>query len=121
MKYIKKYEDYNIGGISNWWSGIDTREDDDYYYIDLSSTYLTNKIIQLQNGLRDKKVSFYCKNHMKYEEKKVKNVEYSDNDLIFKTQSDTEMFAKPNDVHIIDINKPIKISKLAVNIEKYNL
>jgi hypothetical protein len=120
MKYIKKYEydsTYDINDINDWWTGIKITEDDDYYIIDLNSVYLTNKKIQLDKGLKNKTVKFYCRNHMKYEELNVKNVNSYEEELIFKTSSENG----PNDIHSVDTTKPIMISKLQININKYNI
>ena len=123
MKYIKLFEGfhdgiYDIKDIYSWWAEIIVTEDDEYYIIDLENEYLTNKIFQLNNGLRDKTVNFYCENNNKYEQLKVKSVEYNETygKLIFKCDS------KPNNtVHVVDITKPIKISKLLIATDKYNL
>ena len=125
MKHIKLFEGFNDGiydikDIYSWWSGIDVEENDEWYIIDLD-IYLTNLIIPLRQGLKDKTVNFYCTSHKKYEQFKIKNVDYSkytNYNLVFFVDS------TPN-VHIVDIKKPIKISKIHIlygtEIDKYNL
>jgi len=123
MKHIKLFETfsdgiYNIEDIYSWWIDIMVTEDEEYYIIDLEDEYLTNKIFQLNSGLRGKTVNFYCENHKKHDQLKIASVEYNETygKLIFKCES------KPNNtVHVVDITKPIKISKLHTEIDKYNL
>lgn len=135
MKHIKNYEGfsdgiYDIKDIYSWWAGINVTEDEDYYILNLENEYLTNSIIQLKNGLRNKVVEFYCKYHEKYEQLKIKNVEYNDRskdkrysgELIFTTEliPSAGIFSN-NTVHVINRTKPIKISKIHIETDKYNL
>lgn len=53
---------------------------------------------------------------MKYEELNVKNVNSYEEELIFKSSENG-----PNDIHSVDTTKPIMISKLQININKYNI
>ena len=114
MKYIKLYEStYDLDFIKSLLSGVDgISEDDDYYIINNLDIYLTNKEIQLNWILKNKTVQFYCYNHMKYEELKITNVKIEDNDIEFSSK---------NDFHYVDKNKQIKISKLHIATDKYNL
>lgn len=127
MKHIKLFEGfadgiYDVKDIYSWWAEINVTEDDEYYIIDLENEYLTNKIIQLRNGLRNKVVKFYSKYQKKSEILKIKTVEYNETygELIFKTESIPNSVS-PNDIHIVDTTKPIKISKLHIAADKYNL
>jgi len=123
MKHLKTFEsskllqnllfNYTIDDIYHWWSGINVTENDDYYILDLSNIYLTNKIIQLNSGLKDKTINFYCKNHIVNHELKLERAERVGNELIFHTVD--------HDTHSVNINKPIKISKIQINVDKYNL
>lgn len=121
MKYLRLFEGfdnsiYDIKDIYSWWSGIDVEENDEWYIINLD-IYLKNKIIQLNHGLKDKTVYFYCKYDKKYELLKIKSVDYlTDNGLIFKCED-----IPNNTIHIVDTTKPIKISKTHIEINKYNL
>ena len=114
MKHIKSFESYNIEDIYSWWSGIKVSEDSEYYIIDLENVYLTNKTTQLNKGLKNKTVNFYCKYDKKYKQLKITRVEYTTNNiLVFKCEDNT--------IHIVDTTKPIKISKLHITSDKYNL
>ena len=117
MKHIKLFEGfddgiYDVKDIYSWWAEINVTEDDEYYIIDLKNEWLTNKIIQLNHGLKGKLIHFKCKNHIKIETLKIKRIEYI-NDLIFHTID--------GDTHSVDLKYPIKISKLDIAIDKYNL
>ena len=50
---------------------------------------------------------------MKYEEIKIDSVYVIDNDKL--------AFTSPNEIHFVNKNKPIKISKLHIATDKYNL
>jgi hypothetical protein len=113
MKHIMTFEMFSIEEIYNWWLGIKVSEDDNYYILDLNNVYLSNKIIQLNSGLKNKVVSFYCDNHMEKHELKIKRIEIHDKKLIFHTYD--------SDTHITDTARPIKISKIYINTDKYNL
>ncbi len=120
LKLFETYDEYNIDDIYNWWSGIKVSEDDTYYIIDLTDTYLTNKIIQLNSALKNKIVKFYCKNNMKYEEIKIHNVRLSaNNELLF---SSPYLYGDRNNyLYAVDLSRLIKISKLHIAANKYNL
>ena len=116
-------EEYPIDQIYSWWTGINVTEDDDYYILDLTKAWLTNKRIQLRNGLKGNVVRFYCINHMKYEELEVYNVEIEgdwEKLLILKSGPDWAIDTKDN-VHVVDLAKLIKISKFHINKDKFNL
>lgn len=114
MKYIKLFEDvdYSIDNIKNWWNGINVIDLDDRYVIDLD-IYLANKIIQLNNGLHNMTVNFYCLNHMVNHEVKIRHVMYWSNELRFKTFDGV--------VHIVDTKREISIPKIWIDVKKYNL
>lgn len=119
MKYIKLFESYDIKDIYSWWSGIKVSEDDEYYIINLDA-YLNNKIIQLNNGLKSITVSFYCNNHDRYEQLKIKNIEYNETygKLLFYGEYRP---GRKDAGHVVEISKPIKISKDRLTTDKYNL
>ena len=119
MKHLKIYEDYSIDDIYNWWSGIKVIYEDEYYYkIQLKNVYLTNKIIQLRGGLNGKVVRFFCKEHKKYEESKIENVEVDNfGHLFFKIKGENNQ----NIPHPVEVHFPIEISKTHINMQKYNI
>jgi len=80
---------------------------------------LTNKQIQLNLGLKGKTVEFSCMNHQKIEKIKVGLVSYDNNtgDLIFSYEDAKYRIIK----HYVNIFTPIKICKLEIDAEKYNL
>jgi rRNA processing protein Gar1 len=123
MKYINKFEDYTIDEIFNWWSGIRIYDTDDYYMIGLNDMYLRNKIIQLKSGLIGKVVKFFSKEYNSFIEAKIENVELNSNDsyindeLYFKVKGNKNQ----NNIHVVDTEYAIGISKLHVMANKYNL
>lgn len=112
------FEDYNINDIYNWWSGIKIHETPDYYIIQLKNVYLTNKIMQLQKGLKGKVVRFFSKDEKKYIEDKIENVELSNfNELFFKIKG----IKNQNITHTVETHFSIEISKLYIEQDKFNL
>lgn len=119
MKYIKLYEftslKYQIDKISY----VDLiSEDDEYYTIQVNSgNRLTiNMSTQLNWIFKDNYIKFYCKNHEEYEEFKVKGTNIIRNENRFIVYSFDDFNS-----HIVDLDKPIKISKILSDAEKYNL
>lgn len=123
MKYIKLYEFTSLEYQINKLSYVDLiSEDDEYYTIQISSGWMSsnrltiNMASQLNWIFKNNYVNFYCENHLEYEEFKVRGTDLikSKNKLVCYSFADFNP-------HIIDLNKPIKISKILIDADKYNL
>lgn len=112
---------YELDNIYNWWSGIKVTEDDEYYYLYLKDEYLSNKRIQLNNGLRDQLVLFYCPEIFNEVEIIVNYVMTNNNEIIIYGKNNKRNDNKHSPIYGVDISKPIKISKVYSNLKKYNL
>jgi len=93
---------YIIGGLV-----LKFLKNEYYYIIDLNNIFLPNKMFQLDKGLKNVVVNFYSKNGMKYIESRLKKVDLISGGLIFHETN--------SNIHVVDITKPIKISKLHIS------
>lgn len=125
MKFIKLYENYIISNLDQLRIDLnicDVYENDEYYIIYLKYFGL-GRIEFLDDILRGKTIKFHCEYHTgdyptiytrhKYEEIIVKYVNKKSNLIIF---VDTK-----NNEHLVNKDDRILISKINIDLDKYNL
>ena len=134
MKFIKLYEDFNIAGyyknrlnylFDNLIGNVAVTEDDEYVILHLDEVFLGyDRLKILDEILKNKTIIFNCETHVyklgdmdSIEEIKVSSVATSES----KDGRCLIIYGDDKRSHKVEINYPIKISKLQLDMDKYNL
>lgn len=126
MKFIKLYENFNIGFSKNelkyYFHNIKIKENDEYIILDLSKVFLDNdKLDILYDVLLNKTIIFNCDTH-RFKKSEQEEIKVTNTSTVITIENGDDLIVYDGKRgHKVDLKYPIKISKLNIEMNKYNI